>query len=384
MARNKVSGVFVRWPKPIFELITKKNKKYKTYFDGAMTYAHYELSAIDLKKEVVKYIKKIDQKHSLLERIEDMNENRFISVGKYMYILNHGGEIPDNIIPILMSSFEKIVEEEEAKILAEKENTKYISEKDNKIEDTSKIVYSIQDRIKERAREVAGEIEGWLDEFCLDKKSEIKKVEEFVGLYKTFDIKSPHARYIRDFFEYRSNEITEVIEGQNKDLNEAYSNFSKTEIKKLSLFYSNLLKACDMIQEVAKIERAPRKKKPVSQEKIISKLRYKKEDPILGIVSINPIQIIGAKEVWCFNTKTKKITQYKALDANGLTVKGASIVNFSADSAEKTLRKHVDALAAFKQTNKVKLRTFMKDIATVDIHPTGKLNEHHLILRVDK
>jgi hypothetical protein len=139
-----------------------------------------------------------------------------------------------------------------------------------------------------------------------------------------------------------------------------------------------------MLQEVAKVERAPRVKKPVSQEKVIAKIKYKKDDAALGIVSVNPIQMVGAKEVWLYNTKTRKITQYKALDDRGLSVKGASLLDFSPESAEKTLRKPVEALADFKKASKVKLRTFMKDIPTVDTRPGGKLNEHHIILRVDK
>jgi hypothetical protein len=139
-----------------------------------------------------------------------------------------------------------------------------------------------------------------------------------------------------------------------------------------------------MMQEVAKVERAPRKKKPVSQEKLVSKLKYKKEDSSLGIVSLNPIEIVGSKEVWVYNTKTRKIAQYKAVDERGLSVKGASLLNYSTDSAEKTLRKPVETLAEFKKASKVKLRTFLKDLSTVDIPCNGKLNENHVILRIDR
>jgi ABC-type hemin transport system substrate-binding protein len=113
-------------------------------------------------------------------------------------------------------------------------------------------------------------------------------------------------------------------------------------------------------------------------------LKYKKEDSSLGIVSINPINIIGSKEVWCYNTKTRKISQYKALDVDGISVKGGSLLNYSPDSVEKTVRKPAETLAEFKKASKVKLRTFMKDLTTVDIPAGGKLNEHHVILRIDK
>ena len=218
----------------------------------------------------------------------------------------------------------------------------------------------------------------------MDRKLPAKTVEEFSNLFKANELKAPHARHMKLIFERRAAEIAEAVEGKDKDLAEAYSNFSKPELKKLDLFYKNLLKAAEMMQEVAKVTRAPRKKKPMSHEKLVSKIKYKKEDNALGIVSTHPVHIIGAKEVWVYNTKTRKLAQYKASDASGLTVKGASLLNYSTDSAEKTLRKPAEALADFKKATKVKLRTFLKDLSTVDIPCNGKLNEHHIILRIDK
>ena len=139
-----------------------------------------------------------------------------------------------------------------------------------------------------------------------------------------------------------------------------------------------------MIQEIGKVERAPKVKKPLSLDKVVSKLKYKKEDIALGIVSLNPTNIVGSKEIWVYNTRTRKLSQYKAEDASGLSVKGASLLNYSAESAEKTLRKPAEALAEFKRASKVKLRTFLKDLSTIDTPCTGKLNEHHVILRIDK
>ena len=191
-------------------------------------------------------------------------------------------------------------------------------------------------------------------------------------------------RSIKEIFTRRKNEISEAVEGKDKDLTEAYSNYTKAELKKSDLFNKNLFKACDMLQEVAKVERAPRKKKPVSHDKVISKLKFKKDDSSLGIVSLNPVHIIGAKEVWTYNVKTRKLSQYKAVEGVGLSVKGASLLNYSADSVEKTLRKPVEMLADFKKASKVKLRTFLKDLSTLDIPCSGKLNEHHVILRIDK
>lgn len=387
MAGKKLSGVYVSWPKPDFMYTVKSNKHFRRNFHGAMLYAHYELSSIELKREVIKYLKVQDAKHPLLDRIKDMHENRFVTVGKYMYILNNGCDVPDDILPGLMPALEKTIYEEESRIQAADKAAAKVSEAQSSTQSTdiiNKPVISIQDRIRDRAREVAGEVEGWLDDFVLDKKLPAKTVEEFVTLFKTTELKAPHMKHIHQVFDARVKEVADAIVGKDKDLVEAYSNYTKPELKKLDAFFKNLSKSCDMMQEVAKVERAPRKKKSVSAEKVIAKLKYKKDDKALGIVSMNPMHIIGSKEVWCFNTKTRKLSQYKSLDDTGLQVKGTSLANYSPDSAEKTLRKPVESLADFKKASKVKLRTFLKDLTTVDIPCNGKLNEHHVILRIDK
>jgi hypothetical protein len=388
--KKKFSG-YVSWPKPTFSLVVRTNKNFKNNYYGALMYAHYELTSLELKKEVVKYLKVQDPKHPLLDRIKDMNEHRFATIGKYMYILNHNAELPLEIAESVIPFLEKIIDEEEKKIATAKKEADFLAEKDKAISpvaavvDACKQVVSIQDRLREKARDVAGEVEGWVDDLYLERKTATPKtVEEFSNLFKAQELKAPHLRHVHNIFERRATEISEVLVTKDKDYIEAYSNFTKAELKKFEIFYRNLLKACDMAQEVAKVSRAPRKKKPVSQEKIVSKLKYKKEDATLGIVSLNPVQIVGSKEVWVYNTKTRKLSQYKAMDERGLGVKGASLLNFSTDSAEKTVRKPTDTLADFKKASKVKLRTFLKDLSTVDVPCNGKLNEHHVILRIDK
>ena len=172
MAGKKYTGSFTGWPKPHFAYAVKTNKHYRQHYQGALMYAHYELSSIDLKKEVVKYLKHIDPKHPMLDRIKDMHENRFATVGKYMYILNHGGDLPDDVTPKLMPAFERIIHEEEGKIATAAKEEEFLAEKNGsnkQIENSSKVVITIQDRLREKAREVAGEVEGWIDDFCLDR-----------------------------------------------------------------------------------------------------------------------------------------------------------------------------------------------------------------------
>lgn len=373
MAGKKKSGVHLSWPRPIFTQCVRSHKQFMSVYRQALTYAHYELSSSDLKKETQKYLKSLDAKHPLLDKISGLHENRFLVVGKYLYIINHGGELPEGILESVLLNLNEIIDNytgirTEEKSVEVKEETSTIT---------------IQDRLKEKATNVAGEIEEWIDNFFTDKKTPVKSVEDFVQLFKGKDLKGPHMRHVISCFERRTTEIAAAMDG-DKDILEGYSNLSKPELKKYDQFLKNLATACSMMNQVAKVERAPRKKKPVALDKIVSKLKYKKDDNTLGIVSISPVDILGAKELWVYNTKTRKLAHYKSADIDGFGVKGIGLLNYSTESAEKTLRKPVESLAEFKKASKVKLRTFMKELTTIDTPATGKFNEHCVLLRVDK
>lgn len=128
MAGKRNTKIYANWPKPIFATVVKTNKNFKTNYQGALMYAHYELTSKELKKEAIKYLKTLDPKHPLLDRAIDMNEDRFSSVGKYMYILNHAGDVPDEIMTGLIPALEKIIEEEELRVAKKEKNTPLVDE----------------------------------------------------------------------------------------------------------------------------------------------------------------------------------------------------------------------------------------------------------------
>ena len=103
------------------------------------------------------------------------------------------------------------------------------------------------------------------------------------------------------------------------------------------------------------------------------------------------MDIIGATEVWVFNTKTRKLGKYVAMNTDpkglaregtGLTVKGTTILGFNEEqSVQKTLRKPDEQLREFAKSGKVKLRKFLEDIKTTDIKLTGRVNNETIILK---
>lgn len=355
---------------PDFTKVKKTNDNFRSNFWHAFTYAHYEFTNAILKKETLKFLKSV--KSSNIEKAKELHENKFTSIGKFCYILNHGGDVIDDAELKIESKIKTMIDECKPQVIAEEEV---------KSETT---IISIQDRIRAKAGEVISEIDGWIDEFIIDKKTTIKESLDFSKLFSHYDLKSPHIRFIQSYFEKDKTNSESLINTEDTYIKESYSQYTKPEIKRLNQFYKNLFVAIDTIQTTAKVTRAPKKKKPLDLSKLVSKLKYKKEDIPQGLVSVNPVNIPGSSEVWIYNIKTRKLGCYKALDVSGLSVKGTKIVNFSTNSVQKTLRKPVEQLAEFKKTSKVKLRTFIKDAQGVETELTGSINEYCIILRIDK
>jgi len=377
MAGKKSSRTFASGA-PDFSVIKKDHPSFRRNFWNAFSYAHYELANTVLKKETLKYLKLA--KSPLYERADNLHENMYISVGKFCYIANHGGDLPDNIPENLEKSIVEMIVNYEK----ERENNKIKRRSETFIEkESAPEGPSIQDRLKAKALEVASEIDGWVDEFMLNKKA-TKDVTDFLGLFTKYELKSGHIKYLLACFEDERQEISEAYITKDPYIKESFSGYTRPQLKNFNQFYQNLFIAGETLCKTATTTRTPKIKKPTDINKLVSKLKYLKEDNVYNISSLNPVHIPGAQEVWVFNIRTKKLGCYKAYDASGLSVKGASIVNISSESIEKTLRKPVEILTEFSKTSKVKLRTFLKNITTIDIPLKGKLNENTLILRIEK
>lgn len=277
---------------------------------------------------------------------------------------------------------------------------KGLVEEEQAEEDSKKNVYvpTIQDRIREQAQQACHKIDDWLDTYV-----EKKKDFNFVGHFTELGVTQAHARKIKEFYTGEYEEYNEVVnhmptpqqiakikDEKEKDLvqqfREGYSHIAKADAKKFLEGLEKILGACDVVIEKAKTTRKPRVKKAPSKEKLVAKLKYKKQDDKYSIVSVNPLDLIEAKEVWVFNTKNRKLGKYMADDMTGpITVKGTTLVGYNEiTSVQKTLRKPEEQLKAFKSSGKVALRKFLEDITTTDTKLNGRLNEETVILKVSR
>lgn len=238
---------------------------------------------------------------------------------------------------------------------------------------------TIQDRLQERTSELIGEIEGIYDQVIQGQEVSFK-IYDF--LTKNTVAQSQLNKFVQ-VFERRALELAEAMGKKDSQLTESYRHYSKKDFARVGKFIADLLAGIEEYREVKRAVKKAKVRKAPSKEKLISRLKYAKSDPKLRIVSINPVDIVGAQELWVYNIKTRKLGRYLAEQLGQLSVKGTSIVGFdSVKSVAKTLRKPEEQLKEFAKAGKVALRTFIKDIKAVEVALNGRINEDIVLLKV--
>ena len=253
---------------------------------------------------------------------------------------------------------------------------KYKVIKEKKTEVVKTNVISIQERIEDKAREIAGEIEGAIDEFVLSKGKTTFSAKNYL---LSHSVSAPIAKKIGDMFVGLYNELSEAIEGEDEQLVEGYSNFTKRELKAFHKFVGEIITDCQQTVQIAKASRSPRKRKATPPSKVVGKLKYMKEFAEMNLKSCKPEDILTASELWVYNTKYRKVQVYKA-ELNSLGVKGTTIIGFSVkDSLSYTLRKPEEF---FKNTalGKRGLNAAIKKLTTKPSTPNGRINEECVLL----
>ena len=240
-------------------------------------------------------------------------------------------------------------------------------------------VISIQDRIREKSQECIGELEGQLDDYIT---SDYKIDASPYGVMHTMNIKSVHVNRIVEVFKRRRIEFDAVLNTDDKELKEAYSNFTKPQLKKVVAWCDQVILDCQKVMGSAAQNRKPRKRKVKSPEELTVKVKVLDKFDELKLVSIPATEIIGAMQLWVYNVKTRKLGCYHAEDAGGFSVKGTSLENFNeSKSVHKKLRKPEVSLPEVMKAGKVLLRNYMDGIRAVESALTGRLNGDTILLR---
>ena len=235
---------------------------------------------------------------------------------------------------------------------------------------------SIQDRINNQVSDFVSAVEGVIDDFIV---SNYKLKHDFYKQLTEAGCKSVHARKMRQVYLELYNQFVDVYNKDDEYLEEAWGYLKPKTVKKMMDFHGMILDDIDRIIKNASAQRKPRKTKVVSTSKLLKTFKYQKDSPEFKLVSINPEKIIGASELWIFNTRYKTLGVYYAQNTvRGFSVKGCTIQHFDKEtSMQKTARKPMEALSGL---NKRSLRKSLKDMKTKDQTLTGRINAQTILL----
>ncbi len=362
---------------PTVITMTRDTKTHRHDIHGALHYAQYEMSDKELKTELIEYAKINKLDHKLLNVLTD---KELAMAGKYAYILVGGGELPED----METGFQRTLDGLFATAKVVRAERKAAAAAKAKEENTGPVL-TVQDRMRMQAEEVCQEFDGWLDELSTGRLKTVPKEFDPGSRMRAAGFKAGQVRYVKQFYAPELKLIKEVIKGKCPDLKEGYSNVMKSSLLRMEKLLDCIVTEANVIELQTKAQRKTRKRKAPSIEKQIGKLKYCDAHPEYGVASVNPATIIGAKEVWVFNTKYRKLGKYVAQDESGLSVKGTTIQDFSADQSRcKTLRKPKEQLAEFMKAGKVAHRKWLDNIKAVDAKMNGRMNDNIVILKVYK
>lgn len=251
------------------------------------------------------------------------------------------------------------------------------------VADAPKKVINIQDRLQEIKEETIGDIEAYEDDFIRTGKIPTISVLSYLRNKNTPQQIVPA---ISEFYTERLAFMMEVKAGKDPQLKEGYAHLKKKDVDAWIKWYNDIVTDLDAYKRVKVAARKPRQRKPQSPEKLARKMKFQKDIPDLNITSVQPKEIVGATQVWVYNTKTRKLGRYVASSMDQvLSVKGSTVLGWDPKlSVSKTLRKPSEQLAEFMKSGKVQLRTFLDKIRATEVKLNGRTNDQTIILRVDK
>jgi hypothetical protein len=238
------------------------------------------------------------------------------------------------------------------------------------------------DIVKERTSDFIAQIEETLDMFNTKTWSDWSEYSVYNELQRG-ELPYNTAKAVVDYYTPLRNELKELVKKKSDDLVEAYSHLGVRKRKQLLNVVQGIIDDAEKYMATKKAVRKPRKKKAVSATQQTSKVKYLKESAEYKAVSISPEKIVGAKEVYLFNTKTRVATYLTTSSTKGFEIKGTTIQNIDGETSyKKKIRKPEQWLSEVVKATKAKARKTLSDVRSKPSEANGRLNDQTLILKV--
>lgn len=234
---------------------------------------------------------------------------------------------------------------------------------------------TIQERVRDKVSDFISEFEELIDKqgWTASMYDELQKKQLPPNL----------AKQVADFYAPIADEASELVSKQcDPKLKEGYSSYTQTQLKQRAQFYTQVVSDCQRHGTNTKKQRSVRKKKVPTVEKRLKHFKYQKESKEFRIVSINPEKLFGAEELVVFNTKTKILTHFVALDRGGLNVNRTSITNLDETKSKsyRIGRKAVENVEIVLRGGKRAYSKMLDSLTPSTLQQ--RINENTILLRI--
>lgn len=242
---------------------------------------------------------------------------------------------------------------------------------------------NIQDHLRQKMLEAGGEIEAMFDA-VVAQGGRAESNQRPMNILREFNVSPQMVGEIGAHWQAVAAELADANKGRDPDLVEGYRGYSRIQLRNMVKFAEQVSADCASYVQIKKVERKPRKKKPVSPEKLTARFRYLREDPSLGLKSVPVTQLVNAQEAWLYDVKRRKLIHVVPESLVGsFSVKGSSFIGFDpTQSVRKTLRKPQEQLKALLSAGAPAARKIFKDIRSAETKFNGRGNADMLILKV--
>jgi hypothetical protein len=241
---------------------------------------------------------------------------------------------------------------------------------------------TIQDRLREKVSECAGELDGLFDEF-IASGAKLNADYKPVVLMRSLNIAPQMVNDIKQIWTRKLVEFDEAVAGKDADLAQGYNYLSKIQLKNCVKFCELVISDCGAYVQIKKVERKPRAVKAVSPEKRAAKFKCITEFAELKLKGLPAASLVDKAEAWLYDTKKRKLIHIVAdSHAQAFTVKSNAIIGYSTvESQQKTVRKPAEILKAMSAAGKPAARKIYKDLTTTETPFNGRGTENLIILK---
>jgi len=360
--------------------LSSSNEEFDHHLRKSFAYYNYYYSPKDLKKYVVAWLRQ-HEGDSGVHKLDKATIDRYARTSDSLTPFTVCALVKANSqgMPLRDRHVEYILDAVKRVLTLKADNDEDFEEKVD-VKKTEVRIPTIQDRMNEVAKKHILYFEMLEDALYTGETVDPKAYE-----YLTKNnVPQVLIGKIQAVFEPRCAEVREARTSKDEDLKDAYSYMKAADYKRYDAFYDKLFADLTAYNQTKKATKKAAVRKPPAKEKLVRSLKYLKQDAGMKLVSINPVDIVGAEQLWVYNVKNRKLGRYVAEDQGGvLGVKGTSITGFNeGKSTQKTLRKPEEQVKSFLASNKVELRKFLENIKTTEIKLNGRINADTILLKV--